>query len=197
MPSPVEMALLLEAEGLPPGAHRDELARGIAAFLGGEYARDLRRRGATLHREEAFVSPIEHAEFPTLHLRGAIDLVAVHEDGSADVIDYKDSKPRSSLDRYEFQLRAYALVARRHHGSTRVRAGILFLGAPEPRFLTGDGPGGALSESDHTRFEAELARLAGQYATDRHDASFPGALLPVCRSLACGFVTACHGKSAG
>lgn len=187
---------LLEAEGLAASAHTEELARGIASFLSGAYAHRVRESGARLLREEAFVLPIERDGRRALHLRGAIDLAVLFPDGTADVVDYKDSKPTEQLDRYAFQLRSYALVASRRFRATAVRAGVLFLGTSEPRFLEGSAAGGALDEVEHEALEEELTRLADRFAEDRYAGAFPGIELSSCRRLACGFVTACHGGRA-
>jgi ATP-dependent helicase/nuclease subunit A len=194
--SEADVAQRLALEGLPAtSAETQRMAEGLARFLGGPYARGLRAAGATLGREEPFVLPLAPAApaAAALALRGAMDLVVTHPDGSIDVVDYKRSRPRADLGPYAFQLRAYALEARRRSPGRPIRAGIVFLGAAEtPAWLPGAGPGGALSEAEHERFAEELADLARRFAEARWSDRFDGVAFDACRRLRCGFVAACH-----
>ena len=164
------------------------LAGGIARWLDGPYVRAACAAGAVFLREEPFV--LEVAGRASLHLRGAVDLAVRWPDGVVDVIDYKRSRPRPDLSAYVFQLRAYALALARRFPEARVHAGVLFLGAAdEPAWL---GGGAELSTEDHCAFEVSLAELALDYSGSRAADVWEGVPIERCRSLHCGFVTACH-----
>jgi ATP-dependent helicase/nuclease subunit A len=193
----------LAAEGLAEGAAETErIAAAIARFLSGRWAARGAAQGSRLLREHAFLLPVR-AGVATLALRGTMDLCIEHADGSVDVIDYKRSRPRADLGPYAFQLRAYALSARRS-GATVVRAGVLFLGGEAGRAATGDEPtplrgkgeGGAISDAEHDAFERELGALGQRFAEARWNDRFPPVELPTCQRLRCGFVVACHGPAA-
>ncbi|AUX22023.1 exodeoxyribonuclease V subunit beta [Sorangium cellulosum] len=176
-------------------------AEGIARFLSGPYARRVRDQEATLVREEALVLDVEppapragQRRGAALALSLAIDCAVLHPGGSVDVIEYKRARPRADLAPYELRLRAAALALRRRHPDRPVRAGVLFLGAAEePAWLTASGPGGAIADDEHARFELELARLAERLAEATGEGRFDGAPSDACRRLRCGFVRACHG----
>jgi ATP-dependent helicase/nuclease subunit A len=71
---------------------------------------------------------------PPLPARGPSTAYAVFDD-RIDLVDYKLARPSATLDPYAFQLRAYALALAREAPGSRVRAGILFVGADaEPRW---------------------------------------------------------------
>jgi hypothetical protein len=158
-PPPDELQARLVAEGIDAESpDLAQLAEGIACWLEGPYVRAVRAASATLLREEPFVLEVEGPV--ALALRGAMDLVVHASNGRVDVIDYKRSRPRSDLSAYAFQLRAYALALRRRFPDHRVRAGVLFLGADQPRWLTGAAGQPEFSNEDHLTFEMELSRLA-------------------------------------
>jgi len=161
------------------------LASSIASFLGGAYARHLRETGAALYREERFVVTIDEPSGP-LHLRGAIDLVALFPDGSADVIDYK-SAWREGDESPSFQLRVYALAANRVHRAAPVRVGVLDLSSNEPAVSL------KLVERD-ALLDGELAALKSRFLAARAADHFPGVERSRCEALRCGFVGACHGR---
>jgi ATP-dependent helicase/nuclease subunit A len=187
---PAGVARALEAEGLP-GDEASRLSLHLARILGGPFARALADPRVVLHREEEL--SWQGLGEPRLALRGTVDLFVERSPEELDVIDYKLARPSSSLDRYAFQLRAYALALARARPGARVRAGILFLeGGEEPAWLAGRGPGGSLSDAEHDAFAGELEELAARLATARASGSFPPLALPGCRALGCGFVTACH-----
>jgi ATP-dependent helicase/nuclease subunit A len=165
------------------------VARELAAFLGGRYAARVRAEGRAVLREERFVLPLE-SETGVLALRGTIDLLVIWADGSADVLDYKNSW-RPELASYDFQLRAYALAARRRYTARAVRIGALNLArTAEPELVE-------LTEAELDAFERHLADLKARFAMARTSGDFAGVDRPVCERLRCGFVTACHdlGKS--
>ncbi|XYI01665.1 UvrD-helicase domain-containing protein [Sorangium sp. So ce1128] len=174
-------------------------AEGIARFLGGPYARQVRDEEATLLREEAFVLDIEPLSAGGRHgarlaLALAIDLAVLHPGGPIDVIEYKRARPRADLAPYELRLRASALALRKRYPDRPIRAGVLFLGAAaEPAWLRASGPMGTIADEEHARFERELARLAERLSEARGAGRFDGVPVEACRSLRCGFVRACHG----
>ncbi|WP_437281749.1 UvrD-helicase domain-containing protein [Sorangium sp. So ce375] len=190
----------LAFEGLSPhGPDALRTAEGIARFLDGPYARQLRGEEASLLREEALVLEVEPQRTgrrpgARLALSLAIDLAVLHPGGLIDVVEYKRARPRADLSPYELRLRACALALRRRHPDRPVRAGVLFIGAEvEPVWLAGSGPMGAIADDDHTRFERDLARLADRFAEARAEDRFDGVPVEACRKLRCGFVRACHG----
>ncbi len=184
----VAVSLVDEGLGEEEGVR---LAPHLARIVSGAYAQTLSEDGIVLHREEELVW--DALGSPALSLRGTVDLFVERPGGLVDVIDYKLARPSNNLDRYAFQLKAYALALSRSHPGSRVRAGILFLeGGEEPVWLSGSGEGGALSESDHDGFAAELEVLGLRLAVARTSGVFPPIAVDGCRALHCGFVTACH-----
>lgn len=198
--NPAEIAARLAAHGL--AADHGEalrLAPAIASFLSGPYARVIRDEDCAIRREEPFVlttvAPTAgRTGARALTVRGAIDLVVERRSGAIDALDYKLSRPRADLALHELRLRAYALALHKRHPDRPIRAGVIYLGASvEPTILRGDGPGGAITDADHERFEDDLASLAHRFAEARHQDRFDGVPVDVCRRLQCGFVGACHG----
>ncbi|WP_437736995.1 UvrD-helicase domain-containing protein [Sorangium sp. So ce1335] len=190
----------LAFEGLAPhGPDALRAAEGIAHFLGGPYARQVREEEAALLREEAFVLDVEpqsagERRGARLALALAIDLAVLHPGGLIDVIEYKRARPRADLAPYELRLRASALALRKRHPDRPVRAGVLFLGAAtEPAWIRGSGETGTIADDEHARFERELARLAERFSEAQGEGRFDGVPVETCRRLRCGFVRACHG----
>ncbi|WP_437650038.1 UvrD-helicase domain-containing protein [Sorangium sp. So ce362] len=190
----------LAFEGLAPhGPDTPRIAEGIARFLGGPYAREVRGEEAALLREEALVLDIDpqsagERRGARLALALALDLVVLHPSGLVDVIEYKRARPRADLAPYELRLRAYALALRRRHPDRPIRAGVLFVGAEvEPVWLKASGPVGSIADEEHARFERELARLAERFSEAGAEGRFDGIPVEACRRLRCGFVRACHG----
>jgi RecB family exonuclease len=183
--SGAELGPLLVAEGAPAEASATrDVAEHLASFLAGPYAAKV-RGAATIYREEPFVIEIKHAE-GSLSLRGTIDLLIAFPDGSAEIIDYKSSWQPDLAD-HRFQLRSYAVAARRRFGLSPVRAGIVDLsGGPMPV---------ALEELDNAAldaFEAHLTGLRGQFLRSRGSDEFAPVARPTCESLRCGFLRTCH-----
>ncbi|XXX80999.1 UvrD-helicase domain-containing protein [Sorangium sp. So ce134] len=190
----------LAFEGLAPhGPDALRTAEGIARFLGGPYARQVRGEEAALLREEALVLDVEpqsagQRRGARLALALTIDLAVLHPSGLVDVIEYKRARPRADLAPYELRLRAYALALRRRHPDRPIRAGVLFVGAEvEPVWLKASGPMGSIADEEHARFEHELARLAERFSEASAEGRFDGVPVEACRRLRCGFVRACHG----
>jgi len=179
------------------------IAEGIARFLDGPYARQIREQGLRLLREEPFVltiglSPAPDGTKRVLGLRGAVDFVVFRPDGTVDVIDYKLSRPRSDLGVYAFQLHAYALSMVRREPERRIRAGVLFLAgaSAEPVFLGANGPDGTITPEEHDAFSQHLSELGERFAESRWADRFDPVPLDRCRKLRCGFVGACYGPEA-
>ncbi len=190
------LAAALEREGVGDEAAR-VLAASIAVFARGPYAARLgAARELSREAEVALVVAPRRSDAPSLCLRGTVDVFARFDEG-IDLVDYKLAAPSPSLDRYAFQLRAYALALSKRAPGGRVRAGIVFLGgdATAPRWLEGASGTDVLGPEDHARFEEELATLAAKLAEARATDRWPGVALPVCRAERCGFVTACHRTS--
>jgi hypothetical protein len=102
------------------------------------------------------------------------------------VIDYKSSFRAEPMS-YDFQLRAYAVAARRRYGASAVRIGVLqFARDPEPRLAE-------LAETDLAAFERTLLALERRLAHARTSGQFAGVERPRCEELRCGFLAACHG----
>ena len=186
---PEEVAQRLAAE-LSPGRTESprapQMASSIAAFLSGPYAVRVRDAGACF-REEPFVVPIAR-DSGTLQLRGAIDLLVVFPDGSAEIVDYK-SAWQGDADDPSFQLRAYALAVHRLHGLAPIRVGVLDLGSTEtePSFAS-------LDRDALAAFEEHLTSLRGPFLAARGSDRFPGVQRTRCEQLGCGFLAACHGR---
>jgi ATP-dependent helicase/nuclease subunit A len=192
---PRALASRLAAEGMLDGdAETARLARAIAAFLDGPYAREA--RDAAIARDEPYlVIASGGARRPRrLLLRGAVDLRVDHGDGRVDVLEIRATRGRDDAPSHELGLRAAALAAQRASPGAIVRAGLVFLlGRPDPVWLRGRGPGGSIAPEDLARFEDDLAGAADAIARARHADRFEGVSLPTCMKLDCGFVPACHG----
>lgn len=186
-----EIASALARDGLGASLAA-ELARGVALFARGAYAGQLAGARRLEREAEVALTLGGLAGAPRLCLRGTVDAYAVFDD-RIDLVDYKLARPSATLDPYAFQLRAYALALAREAPGSRVRAGILFVGADaEPRWLASADGGDTLGPHDHAAFGAELDALAGDLARARASDEWPGVPLPQCRKERCGFVTACH-----
>ncbi len=192
----------LVAAGLPPGdAETARLARSLAAFLEGPYARAVREEGASPIWDETFVVDVDAgvtagtgSEERRLLLRGTLDLRVDRPDDRVDLIAVSEARARPVAGAHELSLRAAALAVQRAHPEAAVRAGVLFLGAGvEIGWLRGGSPDGALTAGDHVRFEAEAGALAQQVAEATHEDRFDGIARARCQRLGCGFLPACHG----
>ncbi|MGC4091427.1 MAG: UvrD-helicase domain-containing protein [Polyangiaceae bacterium] len=200
---PAQTSAILEAlaaAGLDVEARgSQETAEGIARFVGGDYARELKRKARRVQRELELTLVIDentHARparqldlfrTPNAHhrsvLRATLDLLVERKDGSIDVIDYKRSRGADPA-RYALQLYAYRLAVEQRFGARRVRTGLVNLLAPsaEPVWVdTGSG--------------RDLAELMSLLAESRYRAHYPPIPKPRCVAARCGFVGACHPNS--
>jgi ATP-dependent helicase/nuclease subunit A len=193
-PEPGDIEARLEAEGLDNTAAA-KLASDLGRFLGSDVAARLGRPVVELHREEELVLHLDGDEdAPRLVLRGTADVFAVDRNASEiDLFDYKLSRPRASLGPYAFQLGGYALALARAHPNARVRAGVVFLLGGEVRWL--EPSGAPLGAEMLGRVEDDLKRTANAFAKARAANRYDGVEEPTCRSLRCGFITACHRTS--
>ncbi len=190
----------LVAAGLPPGdAETERLARALASFLAGPYARAVRAEASAPIGDEAFVIGIDAAgrEPRRLLLRGTIDLRVDRAGDRVDVLAVSEARARAVAGAPEAALRAAALAVARSRPAAAVRAGVLFLGGgAEIVWLPGGGPEGTLTAADHARFADEAGALAQRLAEATHDESFEGIPRARCQKLGCGFLAACHGTQA-
>ena len=158
----------------------------VLRFLGGAYASRVAAEKAEVAREIPFVLDLTDGAGRTITLRGAIDLLIRWRDGSIDVLDYKRARGTSAAP-HAFQLDAYTLAARGLvRAVTRVRAGIVFLGAGggEPVWRAGGDP--------EARIRERVASLGARLVEARWDERFPRASLPTCIAIRCGYVRRCH-----
>ncbi|HEY2405526.1 MAG TPA: UvrD-helicase domain-containing protein [Polyangiaceae bacterium] len=208
-----EVHALLVREGLEPDAESThETANGIARFLSGRYARELRARGATLLREMALSVPLSAsagASAPAKNERSGsrqLDLfaprapvVAIDSAGMTLVLkatlDLVVRYPDHSIDvvdykrsrggddeRYAFQLAAYRDAARAHFGTSQLRVGLVH--------LLGDAEEPSWQQAPSFDLTALGSRLAAAQSSD----VWPAIAEPNCRAARCGFVLACHAK---
>ncbi len=187
-----ELEALLARDGLGVN-EAQRIATAVQGVIASPFARSLAE--SEIHREEELVLSVlpRSSDAPELALKGTIDLWARAPDGGLLVVDYKLARTHTSLDIYAFQLRAYALALSRANAGAPVRAGVLFLlGAAEPVWLAGADGEDTLAETDHARFEEELAELARRLATARAEDRWPGVARPECVHEGCGFLKACH-----
>jgi ATP-dependent helicase/nuclease subunit A len=185
------LAQLLAEGDVGDGAAAAAMADRIARFLGSAFAAHVRSDAAAVHREEPFVLALGSDTGESLRLRGAIDLLVVLRDGSAEIVDYKSS-PRTQGSEPPFQLLAYALAARRRHGLSPVRAGVVALTAvpawPELAII---------DDAALDAFERRLLETRGQFAAARASHRFAGIGAPACAALRCGFISSCHPIASG
>jgi ATP-dependent helicase/nuclease subunit A len=187
--NPDEIVAQLVRQGLAEDAPSTrKMAGGIAGFLGSRFAGAV-RRSPRVRREEPFVLRVS-TNAGTLAVRGAIDLVVEHPDGSAEIVDYKRSRATDPAA-YAFQLATYALGARQKLGLRPSRAGIAFL-APTfeaPAYLP------VLDDAFLADFERRLANLFDTLRRARVESRFAGVPRPRCDELSCGFRSTCHPPS--
>lgn len=182
-------------------------ARGIASFLAGDLARSVHEPGARVYREhdlifevnaapsepqpevkhaprqlELFAPRARAAPAPATRtfVKATLDLLILHADGRADVVDYKRSRGGDAA-RYAFQLAAYAAAVKAEFRASRIRTGLVhLLGAAEtPEWIEPEA-----LDLDVIVRELVAARTTGNFP--------PLAARAACRSLRCGFVNACH-----
>jgi ATP-dependent helicase/nuclease subunit A len=182
-----EIERLLSREAIDDSSVRAATATNVVRFLTSRYAARVRESGASIYREEPFVLELgAHRE--RLLLRGTIDLLVAFPDSSADVLDYKSSGhaglPGGARD---FQLRAYALAARKAFDAKSVRAGIVNLASPAEPAPT------VIDDVDHARFESSLLDLRAAFVAARSRDDFHGMAREQCALLQCGFIRCCHG----
>ncbi len=178
------------AEGLGSRAGEDVL-EWVTRLFSSDFGRRLRVLGeARVHRELPFVLGIGDEGAFRLALRGQIDLLV--EDDVLTVVDYKASRlPPCGLSAYLFQLRCYALAARRFAGrDVPVRAGVSFLREtdPRPRFI--DEP------LELEGLEGELVQQAQALVNAQVTGRWTRRPRARCEELGCGFVDRCHAPGA-
>ncbi len=123
------------------------------------YERELRRLSEALLFEVPFVLPVEagDGEAP-VHLRGVIDRIDRHPDGSLELIDYKTGRARTQADvDGDEQLTTYALAMR----AGTVRDPVSGEPLPAPRRLTLYFTEADLALST-TRTDAQLDEMANR-----------------------------------
>ena len=182
-----ELLALARAEALPAAEEAVDLA---AAFWDTRFGREVAAAGpAQVLREVPFVLRLGGPGQPALLLRGQMDLLLLGAHGDVAVLDYKTARrPASGLERYQFQLRCYALAAEQlRPAAGRVRAGVAFLKEPgrEPEW----------SQPGPAELEAWAARLPGlgeAMLRAQAEGAFPGRPAARCRELGCGHLSRCH-----
>ncbi|CAN5283257.1 hypothetical protein BH09MYX1_BH09MYX1_59990 [soil metagenome] len=188
----LEIEAALRRGGLDPTATFANGAIDRAErFLKSDYAKAVRAAGATILREHPFVVPLGGTTMNVV-LRGAIDLLVVHPDGSVDVIDYKRARG-PEVEPYVPQLAMYALAAAKLMNAppAKVRAGIVFLGgtgAAEPRFA-------ALPRLAKVTKDLEARAIELHHA--RQSERFPRVAEARCIELHCGYRALCHPAERG
>jgi ATP-dependent helicase/nuclease subunit A len=170
-----------------PGVRR--IVREVLRFADSPAWRELAavgRRGA-LRRELPFL-----LRLGATYLVGAIDLLAVDPAARAvTVVDYKYAVARpGAVERYRFQLLAYALAAARAHPGFAVRARLQFLRGDARAVDVTPTPG------ELERFAAEAPALAAAArAEGERDVAALGRTPARCRAEGCGWASHCHGPS--
>jgi ATP-dependent exoDNAse (exonuclease V) beta subunit len=177
---------LRRAEGLEARAGADVL-EWVRRLCASDFGRRLRSLGeARVHRELPFVLSLRGEGRLQLRLRGQIDLLL--DDEVLTVVDYKTSlMPPAGLEAYRFQLRCYALAARRFAGRpVPVRAGVSFLKEPDPapRFLA--------EPLELEALEVELVEQARALLRAQASGHWPRRDRGWCDALGCGYVDRCH-----
>jgi hypothetical protein len=113
-------------------------------------------------------------------VKATLDLLVEMRDGSIHVIDYKRSRGGGAdQERYAAQLALYRSVVRERFGK-EARVGLLHLlgAAEEPEWLS--------------PAELEPGALASTFLAARANDEWPSVAEPRCRSVHCGFISACH-----
>jgi ATP-dependent helicase/nuclease subunit A len=154
------------------------IAARARRFLETTYARSIGERGGTVHREVAFVVPIDR-----VLLRGSMDLVVTWRDAGLDVIDYKSARS-GNTESYALQLDIYSLAAGAYFpNATTVRAGLSFLGG---------GSGEPVWRAPDPSATARIAKLGDALMEARWSDHFPRVEIERCESIHCGFIGRCH-----
>jgi ATP-dependent exoDNAse (exonuclease V) beta subunit len=172
-----------------PGVRR--IVADVTRFLASPAGVDLAaasRRGA-LRREVPFLLRTDGEGAPSCYLSGAVDALVDGEREVA-VIDFKYAlASAAAVERYRFQLLAYALAVGRARPGRRVTTRL--------QFLRGDCRAVDLTPGD--RELRELARALPRLAAALHDGSMralePAALGRArerCLGEGCGFVARCY-----
>jgi ATP-dependent exoDNAse (exonuclease V) beta subunit len=176
-------------EGVEPeGASGRELIEEIETFASSSIGRDLARVAPErIWRETPFALQLGGGD-GALQLRGTVDLMAVLEDGTALVIDYKhERRRRRQPDPHLFQLSCYALAVRSLlPAETALRTALVFLKERgEAAILTADA-------SDPSEIERQLLD-AGRRIGSESDGAGPSVLPSSgCVARRCGFLRQCH-----
>ncbi len=196
------ITLALEREGLDPrAATTRSTAAGIARFLAGSYARELRAHALRVHRELELTlvllpGRVDVAQKQQLELfapaptekrgvlRATLDLVVERSDGIIDVIDYKRSRGGGAR-RYALQLMAYRAAVAQNLPSAKIRTGLVH--------LLGDDEQPEWVEPNR----ADLYGLITQLAEARYSHDFPPVPKKRCQEAHCGFLPACYPSQRG
>jgi hypothetical protein len=146
-------------------------------------------RAGTLRREVPFMLRLRGAEGPTCYLVGALDALLEEREAVA-VVDFKYAMPRAgAVERYRFQMLAYALAAARARPGRTVKASLQFLrGSCRAVDLTP-------SEADLARFAEEVPRLAANMRSGADLSRSPAELGRAearCRAEGCGYLGRCY-----
>jgi ATP-dependent exoDNAse (exonuclease V) beta subunit len=181
------------AEGLDP-THADlaSIAGDASAFLESALGRVVTAKETPrVYRELPFALDVAGPRGGALTVKGKIDLLFVDGEGTINVVDYKHASAKGQpADAFAFQLRTYALAARRVlPGEVALRAGVAWLrdrGAP-PAFAPVD-------EETLSSHADRLAALADRLAEAQRENTWPK-LSSRAACEGCGYVPRCWGKS--
>ncbi|RYZ08907.1 MAG: hypothetical protein EOO73_06325 [Myxococcales bacterium] len=215
-PDAALLAEALEQGGLAAGSDVGQRTlAGLTRFLQGPYAALVRREAVRVEREVSVtvslsgavsprrpppkVNPNQLELFapaprpaaslplarapnagPELVVKATLDLLVELRDGSIHVIDYKRSRGGGAdHDRYAPQLALYRSVVRERFGKVP-KVGLLHLlgAAEEPEWLT--------------PAELDPGALASAFLAARATDEWPSVPEARCRSVHCGFISACH-----
>jgi len=162
------------------------VCRQVGVFLEGPFGRSLAgRAGGDVSREVPFAFHVGGEGRTRLLVKGQMDLV-VRDGDELTLLDYKLVRdvPEGA---YRDQLLTYAAAARALWRPSRLRVGLVLLGAHDPAPRLFDVDDGELDET-----QARLAQLAGAMARARQRQSYDGRPLATCRALGCGYRVRCH-----
>ncbi|MFN7130977.1 MAG: 3'-5' exonuclease, partial [Myxococcales bacterium] len=189
-PAEPQVRALLQSEGMDPDTEPSrEIVGDVVAFADSPLGRRFAKLPPSrLHRELPFVLAVGDGAF-TLRLRGTIDVLAVLDDGSALILDYKHTHARGrGAGAYAFQLACYALAVRSFlPKQVGIDTGIAFLkdrGAPpdvQP-----------LTDASLEGFRSSLLAMSREMLERRRTGDYPVLARRRCEALHCGFVYQCH-----
>ncbi len=188
IPSGDEVENLLKTFGDFEGEGFFDRVKILGALFRSEWMAGVCSRMETGTKALREVSILTRFDFPSgrfVRLKGVLDLLLIHPDGTREIVEFKSGKPRKI---HEFQCKTYACAIRQADSRMKVEARLVYLGNdPEVRELR---MGNASCRSIKAEWEKRLQGIEEEKSAGWE--SWRHMPETTCRNDACSFLEVCY-----